>query len=111
MCYSIYPTPDFKKQLKKLNKKYRSIKDDIKELIELLEKEPTLGIQLYDNVYKIRMAISSTNKGKSGGARIITYIITEDKELYFIAIFDKKQIDNISKNQIFELLKNSGLIT
>ncbi len=109
MCYNIYPTPDFKKQLKKLSKKYSSIKDDIKKLIELLEIEPTTGIKIYNNVFKIRMAISSTNKGKSGGARIITYIITEDKELYFIAIFDKKQIDNISKKQIFEILNNLGL--
>ena len=109
MCYNIYPTPDFKKQLKKLNKKYSSIKDDVKKLIDLLEIEPTTGIKIYNNVYKIRMAISSTNKGKSGGARIITYIITEDKELYFIAIFDKKQIDNISKKQIFEILNNLGL--
>lgn len=56
------------------------------------------------------MTISSKGKGKSGGARIITFIITEDLEVYLVHIFDKSQLENLNKEQILELLKNAGLI-
>jgi len=56
------------------------------------------------------MAITSKGKGKSGGARIITYLLTENKEVYLVYIYDKSQLDNITKNQLIHLLKKSGLI-
>jgi len=56
------------------------------------------------------MAIGSKGKGKSGGARIITYLVSVDKEVYLVFIYDKSQLENISKQQIFELLKKAGLI-
>jgi hypothetical protein len=54
---------------------------------------------------KIRRAISSKNKGKSGGARVITYFITEDNELYLLSIFDKSEQDNISNKTLKQLIK------
>lgn len=71
MNYNVIPTPDFKKFFKKLFKKYPSLKNDLAQLIEKLEKDYTIGISLGNNLYKIRLAIESKNKGKSGGARII----------------------------------------
>jgi len=56
------------------------------------------------------LAITSKGKGKSGGARVITYLVTEDKEIYLVFIYDKSQLENITKEQIFELLRNAGLI-
>ena len=110
MSYSIYPTPDFKKFLKKLLKKFPSLKADLQELIDKLSKEPITGIHLGHNVYKIRLAITSKGKGKSGGARVITYFVTEDNEVYLVFIYDKSQLENITKKQIFELLRNAGLM-
>jgi len=110
MSYNVYPTPDFKKQIKKLNKKHRSIKSDVSILISLLEEEPTTGTNIGEGLYKVRMAITSKKQGKSGGARVITYLITEDNELYLVAIYDKSLVDNLTKKQINELLKNAGLI-
>ena len=71
MNYNVIPTPDFKKFFKKLFKKYPSLKNDLAQLIEKLEKDYTIGISLGNNLYKIRLAIESKNKGKSGGTRII----------------------------------------
>jgi mRNA-degrading endonuclease RelE of RelBE toxin-antitoxin system len=68
MNYNVIPTPDFKKFFKKLFKKYPSIKNDLAELIEKLEEDYNIGIALGSNLYKIRLAIESKNKGKSGGA-------------------------------------------
>jgi hypothetical protein len=55
------------------------------------------------------LAISSKGKGKSGGARVITFLLTQDQEIYLVHIYDKSQLDNITKDQILQLLKNVGL--
>ena len=75
MNYNVIPTPDFKKFFKKLYKKYPSIKNDLAELIEKLEEDYNIGIALGSNLYKIRLAIESKNKGKSGGARVIYFFL------------------------------------
>jgi hypothetical protein len=110
MSYRVYPTPDFKKFFKKLYKKYPSLKADLQELINILTEKPDIGIHLGHSVYKIRLAISSKGKGKSGGARVITYLVTQDNEVYLVFIYDKSQLENITKEQIFELLKKADLI-
>jgi len=110
MSYNVIPTPDFKTLFKKLLKKYSSLKDDLQELIEVISENPETGTSLGHSVYKIRMAISSKGKGKSAGARVITYIVTEDKEVYLVYIYDKSQLENITKQQVFELLKKAQLL-
>jgi len=110
MNYSVYTTPDFKKFVKRLSKKYPSLKSDLQDLILVLKEKPDSGINLGQGIHKIRMAITSKGKGKSGGARVITYLVTEDNEVYLVYIYDKSQLENISKEQIIELLKKAGLI-
>lgn len=109
MSYKVIPTPEFKKLVKKLVKKYPSLKTHLQHLIENLVENPALGIRLWHNLYKIRMKISSKNKGKSGGARVITFIVTEDREVYLLHIYDKSQLENLTKEQIIELINNAGL--
>ena len=55
------------------------------------------------------MAITSKGKGKSGGARVITFLVTEEKEVYLLHIYDKGQLENLTKDQILGLLKKAGL--
>ena len=110
MSYRIYPTPDFKKFFKKLVKKHPSLKADLQKLTKILKEQPDTGIHLGHGIHKIRMTITSKGKGKSGGARVITYLITEDNEVYLVFIYDKSQLDNITKEQILELLKKAELI-
>lgn len=110
MNYEVIATPDFKKFFKKLFKKYPSLKNDLAELIEKLQNDYSIGISLGNNLYKIRLAIESKNKGKSAGARIVYYFIDEDKEIYLIHIFDKSQFENIPKHTLSDLLKKAGLL-
>lgn len=110
MDYSVYPTPVFIKAFKKLYKKYPSLKFDLQQLVESLAEKPDAGIQMGNGVYKTRLAISSKGKGKSGGARVITYLVTEDKEVYLVFIYDKSQLENITKEQIFEMLHKAKLL-
>ncbi len=75
MSYNIIPSPDFTKELKNIARKHRSILSDIAKLSKELKENPKTGTDLGQNIYKIRLSISGTNKGKSGGARVITYVV------------------------------------
>lgn len=95
MSYSVIPIERFKSEAKRLAKKYPSLKSELLELSKTLTKKPETGTPLGNNVYKLRLAIKSKGKGKSGGARIITYLITEEKEVYLLTIYDKSELENI----------------
>ena len=105
MNYNILTISPFDKQLKRLAKKYPSLKHEFAKLIESLEQEPQQGIPLGNNCYKIRIAIASKGKGKSGGARIITNFVIADNAVYLIAMYDKSEKENITDKELFDLLK------
>jgi len=110
MSYNISTISLFDKQVKRLAKKYPSIKNDLIELIEILSDNPELGTSLGNNFYKIRLSISS--KGKSGGARLITYVKVTETTIYLTSIFDKSEKENITDEElktILNLLKKSTL--
>ena len=113
MNYSITTTKDFESNFKRLSKKYRSLLDDLEEFKKELLQNPTAGNDLGDNTYKVRMAIASKNKGKSGGARVITcnvWVDLENSQIYLLTIYDKNEQDNISKTEIEYLKKMAGLV-
>ena len=74
MNYNVETIPNFEKEARKLNRKYKSLASELTTLIKQLENVPTKGTSLGNNVYKIRLAIASKGKGKSGGARIVTCV-------------------------------------
>jgi hypothetical protein len=105
MSYKIELTDNFIREAKKLIKKYASLPAEIAELGKELSKNPTIGIPLGNDVYKIRLAIASKNKGKSGGARVITFVKIIDETVYLLSIYNKGNKDTISDKEIEELLK------
>lgn len=102
MSYSIIPTDKFKKQAKRLIKKYSSLKEELRQLADDLAQNPTQGTELGHHTYKIRLAVKSKGKGKSGGMRIITYVVTADQEVYLLTIYDKSEIASLSDKDIKE---------
>ncbi len=110
MSYKIVTTHTFDKELKRLAKKHRSIKEDICELGEKLDENPTLGDEIIKHCYKIRMAITSKNKGKSGGARIITYLYINEETVFLLSIYDKGEQEDISNNELKELIDSLELV-
>jgi len=98
-------TEHFKKEYKRLTKKHASLKTDMMVLVKILKKNPTSGTNLGSNTYKVRMAISSKSKGKSGGARVITYFVDKDKIVYLLSIYDKSEEANITDREIKNILK------
>lgn len=104
MSYEIVAIPNFRKELKKLAKKYPSLKEDFGVLLESLEVNPFQGVSLGNNCYKIRMAIASKGKGKSGGSRVITFVKISQTTVYLLSIYDKSEKENISDSELKELL-------
>lgn len=104
MSYNIVAIPPFDRQLKRLVKKYPSLKEEYLELIENLEQNPEQGTNLGNNCYKIRIAIASKRKGKSGGARVITNFVITDATVYLLSIYDKSEKENLTDKELVELL-------
>ena len=112
MNYSIATTEYFESNFKRLLKKYHSLDDDIEILKKELLENPTIGNDLGGNIRKVRMAIASKNKGKRGGARVKTCHVLVDvvnTKIYLLAIFDKGEQASISKKDVIQLKKQSGL--
>ncbi|MDE5975370.1 MAG: addiction module toxin RelE [Muribaculaceae bacterium] len=113
MKFEVIPTPDFEKSLKALLKRHKSLKQDIAEFEKSLVSNPFQGDELSPGIRKIRMAISSKGRGKSGGARIITFTLLLDEEggeVYLIDIYDKSDYSTVDVRRIKKLLEESGLI-
>ena len=104
MSYRIIAISVFEKQFKRLYKKYPSLKSDFKELIEQLNSNPTSGIPLGNNCFKIRLKINSKNKGKSAGARVITHVYLSNETIYLLSIYDKSELESITDKEIKDLL-------
>jgi hypothetical protein len=97
--------PPFDKQFKKLNKKYPSLPNDLRDVLNELLENPLLGDYLTKDTYKVRMAIASKGKGKSGGARVIlTVKILEDK-IHLLTMYDKSDQEDISDKDLQKLIK------
>lgn len=104
--YSIRTARSFERDAKKLLKKYASLRIELRELGDELAENPTLGIPLGKDCYKIKIGIKSKGKGSRGGARIITYVITENEEVILLTIYDKKEKSNLTSNELEELLED-----
>lgn len=108
MNYKIKVSPTFVKNIKRLKKKYPSIKDDYANFLDEVKTNPGTGIDLGNGLRKVRMAIKSKGRGKSHGARVITYTITtsvNEGEITLLTIYDKAERENISRQEIEEIVK------
>ncbi len=109
MSFNIYLTNKFEKELKRLAKKHPSLKSDFAILVASLEENPFQGILMSNNCYKIRMAISSKNRGKSGGARVISHLYIQSETIYLLSIYDKSEIEDMKDNELLEIINSLEL--
>ena len=112
MNVNVVTTENFRREAKKLLKKFHSLKRELQELTTQLQKEPRSGTKIGEDTYKIRLAVKSKGKGKSGGMRVITYVDVEvklkEEELtvvYLMSIYDKSDTSNISDKLLKQLIK------
>jgi mRNA-degrading endonuclease RelE of RelBE toxin-antitoxin system len=105
MSYNVRTIPNFDKALKRLVKKYPSLKNEYGELVDSLEENPEQGSPLGNHCFKIRIAIASKGKGKSGGARVIVHVVIADNVVFLLDIYDKSEQADITDKELATLLK------
>lgn len=98
----------FIKKAKVYKKKYLSLVEDLYELEEKLLENPQQGTDLGAGLYKIRLAVKSKGKGKSGGFRIITYLVSNMQDsvvINMLTLYDKSEESNIDKKELQKIIK------
>ena len=96
---------EFERNAKKLAKKYRSFQQDLHKLINELRADALIGTSLGGNLRKVRLLVKSKGSGKSGGARIITYILLLEKTVYLVTAYDKADLSTIPIDQLKSLVE------
>lgn len=104
MSFNIIATEPFERKLKRLAKKHKSLSSDLSAVIDELAENPTLGTPIGKDCFKIRVAITSKGKGKSGGARMITFVRVVKNTVYLMDIYDKSEQANISVKELQMLI-------
>jgi mRNA-degrading endonuclease RelE of RelBE toxin-antitoxin system len=94
----------YQKAFKKLSKTYKNIDSDIDNFLESIEVKEDLGIELKSNIFKVRIANSDKNKGKSAGYRLISYLAIIENELHLLYIYDKSKLINLTEKEIDEII-------
>ena len=105
MSFSVKTISVFDRQAKRLAKKFPSLKKELQTLIDELKEDPTQGTPIGDDCQKVRLAMASKCKGKSGGARVIVHVVFKDGTAYLLSIYDKSELENLTDIEILELIK------
>jgi len=99
-------TPEFKRNLRQLAKKYRHIKSDVQPLLDELAQGSTSGARIPGvqyTVFKVRVRNSDSSKGKSGGYRII-YQQIHRQLIVLVTIYSKTEQTDIAPNEIRQII-------
>ncbi len=88
----------FKKQLKKLNKKYPNIKNDLLDTLDMFNLKHEISIGR--SIYKIRVASRDMQRGKSGGFRSYLYLYLKKDLLLPLCIYPKSENENITETEL-----------
>ncbi len=112
MSFEIITTAYAKVGIKKLSKRYKGFDEDIKAFRDGLKANPLQGTELAPGIRKIRMAVTAKGRGKSGGARVITFnaLVTEQEgTIYLLLIYDKADTSNVKINVVKKIIQEMGL--
>jgi mRNA-degrading endonuclease RelE of RelBE toxin-antitoxin system len=104
MNFDVKTIDNFKRELKRLLKKYPSLRKEVEELGFSLADDPFQGAAMRDGFYKIRLAIKSKGKGKRSGVRVITCVKVVDETVFLVSIYDKAEQSDIAEAELTRLL-------
>lgn len=111
MNFEIETTSYFDAEAKRLGKRYHGFTDDLKAFRDSILENPFQGTELSPGIRKVRMSIEAKGKGKSGGARVITFtylISEEDGKVILLLLYDKSDASNIKANVVKKIVKDIG---
>ena len=100
--------PEFHKRIKRLIPKYPAITNEVREPIQQLKEDERPGGKIagvgYD-VYKVRLANLSAQRGNSGGFRAIYFVLLAH-HVMLITIYSKTDQADISPGKIRQVLED-----
>lgn len=105
MSFNVKTISVFDRQAKRLAKKFPSLKKELQALIGELLEDPGKGNPIGHDCQKIRLAMASKGKGKSGGARVIVHVVFKTGTAYLLTVYDKSELENLTDNEILDLIK------
>ena len=111
MNFAIQTTSYFDAEAKRLGKRYRSFVDDLKSFRDNITKDPFQGTEILPGIRKVRMCIDTKGRGKSGGARVITftYLVSEESgNVILLLLYDKADASNVKSNVVKKIVKDLG---
>lgn len=110
--YYIEYTSNFRNQFKRLLKKYPNSEDEFKKIFEKIENGDlvgvaynNLGLPQNEDVYKVMVANIDANRSPKKGFRMIYYAIRSDRLVYMLAVYSKKEVENLKQSEVIELLR------
>ncbi len=112
MNFEIQTTSYFDSEVKKLAKRHRSFIDDLEDFRDSILENPYQGTELTPGIRKIRLTIGSKDRGKSGGARVITFTYIVDEKngvVILLLLYDKADASSIKMNVVRKIIKDIGL--
>lgn len=111
MNLELVPSDYFAAELKRLAKRYRGFADDYEAFLDNLKENPLQGTEIAPHIRKIRMPITAKGRGKSGGARVITYnaiVAEQEGKIYLLLIYDKADASSVKMNVVKQIVKDLG---
>lgn len=109
MTNTVIVSHAFKREVKPLAKKYKTLKASVDTLIEELIKNPYLGEPYGNNIFKVRLSDESKGTGKSGGFRVMYYHLNKNEEgieMLLMTIFSKSEKSTVKKDEAIKKLKD-----
>ena len=100
----IFTIPTFRKKIKNYSKKYKGLKKDYKTLLDTLSQNPSNGILIKEDIYKIRLKNSNLNKGKSAGYRVYYFYRNSKNKIVLLYIYSKNEQSNLSNEDLDKLI-------
>lgn len=96
---------EFRIAFKRLKKRHKSLETDFEQLLASLLLDPMQGVELEGDARKVRLAITSKGRGKSGGARVIIRVRIVADELQLLYIYDKADFNNINDAYLRDVMR------
>ena len=112
MNFNFVTSAYFDTEIKRLAKKYHGFKTDLEAFRETLKENPLQGVEIAPNIRKIRMAITAKGRGKSGGARVITFhvwVSETEGTIALLLIYDKADASNVRMNVVEQIIRDLGM--
>lgn len=107
---SVRFTPEFKRNLHALAKKYRHIRTDVQPVIDDLQSRALPGDQVPGvgvPVFKVRIRNRDAAKGKRGGYRLLYYLQTPSA-IILVTIYSKSEQSDVSAGEIQRILRETS---